>query len=105
VTDDVTLPPLPEEGAGTMEVDEGPYTGPGAHLPHNQGARVIRFDTAYSADEMRAYAREAVLAEREQAACVAESWSDYSHPAGSIGPRIAAAIRNQTTNAKKTPPA
>lgn len=91
--DDVTLPPMPEEGAGTMEVDEGPYTGPGAHLPHRQGARVIRFETAYSADEMRAYARKAVLADRDRMAAKL-SEMDCAHRCG-IGHECAAAIRNQ----------
>lgn len=60
-TADMTLPPLPDDPEGSMEVDLGPNWHNGQIAP----GRVVGYLDDYSAKQMHEYATAAVLAERE----------------------------------------
>lgn len=62
----IELPELPPDPAGTCEVD----CGPGAN-----GSRFVRYEDGYSADQMTAYARQAVAEAMERAAQIADSYT------------------------------
>ena len=75
---DVALPPMPEPEGGKLRYD---HTG--SLLP----------EPSFSADQVRAYAIQAVMAERERCAKLAHDWP--APTAGRIPLEIAAAIRAQ----------
>ena len=55
---------------------------------------LARADYRAKLEALHAEMLAAIADERERCACVAESWSDYRRAPVSIGPRIAAAIRD-----------
>jgi hypothetical protein len=85
----MSLPPLPETPAGWFNSPHGVFRANPVY--RISGPQTLSWEIpAFTADQLRAYAAQAVLEEREACARVADCWSDGedSKPA-----EIAAAIR------------